>query len=535
MHNYRSAKGTGKLASPMAVAEQCSISELLSEADLLCYEHSMRTVLRLRTAADMSYVDEKDLNKIGMSRPEQKRLKSVYSQRFSKPSIMGKLRRKILGKGTLKKSKSDSSYGPMEQHVIPLENITLSRQLGKGEFGSVHQAAWYNPNTTDQIQVAVKCILPEKLFANPLNFLQEAAIMHKMRHDCVVRLYGVVLDTKAVMLVSELASCGSLLECLQNPALRETFFIDTLCEFSVQIARGMEYLANERLIHRDLAARNVLVFSSDKVKISDFGLSRSLGMGEDYYRSEFSETIKLPIAWCAPESINFLKFTSASDVWSYGVTLFEMFSFGQMPWAGYTGAQILAAIDYPNLQRLECPDACPAEIYDLMLQCWNQKPEERPSFTYIVQQLPEIIPQSLVTITSCRDGIIDHLQYSKNETIIVLSKCPSAYPDGYFWRGCMRNGRTGLFRPDETVAKLAVELPNSKYEQSLPLLSVPKHSKFSSHEKDGQEKALKKLLISEPQGDVRHTCHIGADGTTFGLLQFNRNDGIRSRSFAAAQ
>lgn len=84
--------------------------------------------------------------------------------------------------------------------------------------------------------------------------------------------------------------------------------------------------------------------------------------------------------------------------------------------------QILAAIDYPNLQRLECPDACPAEIYDLMLQCWNQKPEKRPSFADIVQQLPEIIPQSLVTITSCRDGIIDHLQYSKNETIIVLSK-----------------------------------------------------------------------------------------------------------------
>ncbi|VBB26404.1 unnamed protein product [Acanthocheilonema viteae] len=478
-------------------AEQCTISELLREADLLCYEHSMRTVLRLRNAADMSFVDEKDLNKIGMSRPEQKR-------------------------NLKKKEQHSSSY--QEQHVIPLENITLSKQLGKGEFGSVYQAAWNNSSNIEQIQVAVKCISPEKLFATPLNFLQEVAVLHKMRHECVVRLYGVVLDTKAVMLVSELAPCGSLLECLQKPSLRGTFFVDTFCKFSIQIAQGMKYLSDERLIHRDLAARNVLVFSVERVKISDFGLSRSLGMGEDYYRSEFSEAVKLPIAWCAPEAINFLKFTSASDVWSYGVTLFEIFSFGQMPWAGFTGAQILAAIDYPNLQRLECPDACPTEFYDLMMQCWAHKPEERPSFTDIVRQLPEIMPQCLVTVASCCDGIIDHLQYSKNETIIVLDKCPPTYPDGYFWRGYMRNGRTGLFRPEETVAKLAIELPNSKCDQYLSSVSFLAHSKIFSHEKVQNKNSRKKLLISEPQGDVHHTCHVGVDGTAFGLLQFGKND-----------
>lgn len=164
--------------------------------------------------------------------------------------------------------------------------------------------------------------------------------------------------------VSELATCGSLLECLHKPALRDSFPVHVLCDYAEQIAmvsfdristldsvsilirfQGMAYLEAQRLIHRDLAARNVLVFSPKLVKISDFGLSRSLGVGEDYYRSEFNPNMKLPIAWCAPECINFLKFTSKSDVWAYGVTIWEMFSYGEMPWKGRSGAQILELVD----------------------------------------------------------------------------------------------------------------------------------------------------------------------------------------------
>ncbi|VDO57573.1 unnamed protein product [Onchocerca flexuosa] len=165
-----------------------------------------------------------------------------------------------------------------------------------------------------------------------------------------------------------------------------------------------------------------------------------------------------------------------------------------------------------------------------MMQCWAHKPEERPSFTDIVQHLPEIMPQRLVTVTSCCDGIIDHLQYAKNEIIIVLDRwlefnwnfSPPTYPDGYFWRGCMRNGRTGLFRPEETVAKLDIKLPNNKFDKYLSSVFFS-HSKTFFHEKQKvQDKNnRKKLLISEPQGDVHHTCHIGVDGTAFGLLQVN--------------
>ena len=155
--------------------------------------------------------------------------------------------------------------------------------------------------------------------SNPMEFLKEAAIMHSIEHENIVRLYGVVLSTESLMLVTELAHLRSLLECLKDSGLRVSFLtVPTLCEFAMQICNGMRYLENKRLIHRsgsnyippkfsfikenfdlcrDLAARNILVFSKNKVKISDFGLSRALGVGKDYYKTNFNVNLKLPIAW----------------------------------------------------------------------------------------------------------------------------------------------------------------------------------------------------------------------------------------------
>lgn len=132
------------------------------------------------------------------------------------------------------------------------------------------------------------------------------------------------------------------------------------------------------------------MFSKNKIKISDFGLSRALGVGKDYYQTNFNVNLKLPIAWCAPECINYLKFTSASDVWAFGVTLWEMFSYGFQPWAALTGQQILEAIDEPNYQRLEPPEACPKDYYSIMLKCWQHEPHNRPRFMDLMSLLPDV-------------------------------------------------------------------------------------------------------------------------------------------------
>ncbi|TMS39919.1 hypothetical protein L596_006372 [Steinernema carpocapsae] len=498
----------------MAPEPMLSLNKLLADADLLSYEFKLRNELKLRHAGDLAFTEERDLTDIGMSRPEQKRLRKEYEKHFPPDTFVGKLKKKVFRRSESTK-RTETRDDDSEQHVIPVERITLCKELGKGEFGSVYQASWNSSSNSDPLQVAVKCVSSDKLMSNPTSFLQEAAIMHKMRHENVVRLFGVVLETKSVMLVSELAPCGSLLECLNKQALRDSFPVDVLCDFALQIANGMEYLASQRLIHRDLAARNVLVFSENKVKISDFGLSRSLGVGEDYYRSEFSPTLKLPISWCAPECINYLKFTTASDVWSYAVTLWEMFSYGQMPWYGYTGSQILDAIDNKKI-KLECPDACPSEFYQFMCQCWTHDPDRRPTFMDLVQTLPDIMPQVLKAVTDCHDGVLDHLQFSKNDRIILLDRAPTLYPDGFYWKGSMKGGKTGLFRPNDTVAYLGAENPVSKTVlNGKTSLAKPAEPKMAEK---------KKLIISEPQGDLRHTCHVGIDGRSFGLLGVDKND-----------
>ncbi|XP_065218470.1 activated Cdc42 kinase-like isoform X2 [Planococcus citri] len=493
--------------------------EFLIEAELQQYYSGLKNDLKVQNVAHLKYVAEQDLDQLGMTKPEIRRLKKFYLKHFPQ-NYFAKFKKMILSKEEkdswdlmIPEDNGLDSKPPVRvpnKHIIPADSILVNKELGTGEFGVVQQGVWTNEG--ERIQVAIKCLSRERMQSNPIEFLKEAAIMHSIDHEHIVRLYGVVLDTNALMLVTELAPLRSLLECLKEPSLRSSFPVLTLCDFSIQICDGMQYLETKRLIHRDLAARNILVFSKNKVKISDFGLSRALGVGKDYYQTNFNVNLKLPIAWCAPECISYLRFTSASDVWAYGVTLWEMFSYGFQPWAALTGHQILEAIDEPNFQRLEHPECCPKEYYSLMLKCWQHDPNKRPRFSDLMTLLPECKPEQVQAIQDSVDERMkrDQLPYRVGDVITVLNKSPVASIPNC-WKGVLNNGKSGLFNPAHTVAYIGSNLPSNK-----PGEFVRGESKIYA----SRRSKLRPEMISRPQGELKHTGHVGLDGAYFGDISF---------------
>ncbi|XP_013873013.1 ephrin type-A receptor 4a [Austrofundulus limnaeus] len=279
---------------------------------------------------------------------------------------------------------------------IEASRIKIEKIIGSGEFGEVCYGRMRLPGKRD-IAVALKTLKAGYTEKQKKDFLAEASIMAQFDHPNVIRLEGVVTHSKPVMIITEYMENGSLDAFLRRHDGQ--FTIIQLVGLLRGVAAGMTYLSDLGYIHRDLAARNILVNSNLVCKVSDFGLSRVLEDDPDAaYTTSVSFHIeggKIPIRWTAPEAIAYRKFSSASDVWSYGVVMWEVMSYGERPYWNLTNRDVIKSVE--EGYRLPAPMGCPAALHTLMLDCWQKDRNERPRFCQIVTVLDKLIrnPENL--------------------------------------------------------------------------------------------------------------------------------------------
>ncbi|XP_059496208.1 tyrosine-protein kinase CSK isoform X1 [Stegostoma tigrinum] len=254
--------------------------------------------------------------------------------------------------------------------ALSMRELKLLQTIGKGEFGDV-MLGEYRGN-----KVAVKCI---KHDATAQAFIAEASVMTQLRHKNLVQLLGVIVEEGgSLYIVTEYMAKGSLVDYLRSRG-RSVLGGDCLLKFSIDVCEAMEYLEANNFVHRDLAARNVLVSEDNIAKVSDFGLTKEA--------SSMQDTGKLPVKWTAPEALKEKNFSTKSDVWSFGILLWEIYSFGRVPYPRMPLKDVVPRVE--KGYKMDPPDGCPPAIYELMKRCWELDPGRRPTFRQLREKLQD--------------------------------------------------------------------------------------------------------------------------------------------------
>uniref|UniRef100_A0A8K9XZQ4 Receptor protein-tyrosine kinase n=1 Tax=Oncorhynchus mykiss TaxID=8022 RepID=A0A8K9XZQ4_ONCMY len=254
--------------------------------------------------------------------------------------------------------------------------------LGSGAFGTVFKGVWIPEGENVKIPVAIKVLREATSPKANKEILDEAYVMASVEHPHVCRLLGICL-TSTVQLITQIMPYGCLLDYVKEN--KDLIGSQCLLNWCVQIAKGMNYLEERHLVHRDLAARNVLVKTPHHLKITDFGLAKLLTADEKEYHADGG---KVPIKWMALESILHWTYTHQSDVWSYGVTLWELMTFGSKPYDGIPAREIAGVLE--KGERLPQPPICTIDVYMIMVKCWMIDADSRPRFRELISEFSKM-------------------------------------------------------------------------------------------------------------------------------------------------
>ncbi|CAB3991780.1 focal adhesion kinase 1-like isoform X1 [Paramuricea clavata] len=300
-----------------------------------------------------------------------------------------------------------------KDYEVSRSNVTLGAIIGEGQFGDVHRGTIKSKDGSS-LPIAIKTCKDDD---EAERFLEEAYVMKQFDHPHIIRLIGLCMEPPPIYIIMELAPHGEMRSYLQKN--KDNLDTAVLLTYIHQISTALSYLESKKFVHRDIAARNVLVCSVENVKLADFGLSRWLEV-ESYYKASKG---KLPIKWMAPESINFRRFTTASDVWMFGVCIWEIMMYGIKPFQGVKNNDVIGRIE--NGERLPFPRNCPPALYHVMIDCWSYEPSKRPNGNDLKRRLKFIVNEEKMTREeSSRESRSSPLNSSVSMTALNTGAAP---------------------------------------------------------------------------------------------------------------
>jgi serine/threonine protein kinase len=435
--------------------------------------HEEFVKMGVKQIAHLRDVNDGDLTDIGMSGPEKVRLSRKMNENFS---MMGRLVKRLKRKdgrfntqestrrrhGALKMQQSavKESKTPI---IFAIENVNLGKKLGDGANGEVHEAQLLVPQHEAVIVAAKTIYRKDKGPSIEEMFLKEVQSMFELNHDHIIKLYGMVLGNPLI-LVEELAPLGNLLSYIKNNPVH----LGLIHTYAVQLADAMEYLEFNKIIHRDLAARNVLLINEQHVKLSDFGLARKLQEDDEIYQHS-NYDVPLPTAWLAPEALKKGEFSSASDVWSYGVLLWELTSLGGRPWEGIPPRDLLGRLE--GGIKLSRPRLCYPKMYEVMMVCWELDKNKRPAFNEInkLLQMPNYSPGKATVIRTHQS---DRQELKKDEVLYIVRQLE----DQGWWLGMTRKGQVVSFESNNVT--FGSDKQQQQQQGTVPLDIVEKYARI---------------------------------------------------------
>jgi len=337
----------------------------------------------------------------------------------------------------------------LDDWEMPRDRVVMNRKLGEGAFGMVYGGESFF-DEKGWVAVAVKTLKTGSSVEEKVNFLSEADMMKRFEHRNIVRLLGVCTRSEPVYTVMEYMLYGDLKTYLlarrhlvneRNREELDEVSNKRLTCMALDIAAGLSYLAEQKYVHRDIACRNCLINSSRTVKLADFGMTRPM-FESDYYR--FSRKGMLPVRWMAPESLADGIFTPMSDIWSYGVLLYEIITFGSFPFQGLSNNQVLETVKSGT--TLNIPSGTKPQLATLLTSCWNRSPTKRPT----AAEVAELLYNNPRLVSPCIDVPLASVQVERSDSLeLLIGRAETREDESLLRPACSPPVANGQWRAEE--------------------------------------------------------------------------------------